>query len=74
MAKAEWKTVRVDKRSTETSADNDHLQRLRVPGGWIYKTTDWSLMKGSDQTPRFESINVSICFVPRPEGKRRKRK
>jgi hypothetical protein len=35
----------------------DHLERIRVPGGWLYRTIR---SKGP--------IAVAMCFVPAPPG------
>jgi hypothetical protein len=36
----------------------DRLDRIRVPGGWLYRTEVW----------REEESTVAMCFVPIPPG------
>lgn len=38
--------------------------RLKVPGGWVYKITEWnneSQMEKPEYTPRYD---ILVCFVP----------
>jgi hypothetical protein len=45
--------------------------RLKVPGGWIYKTTEWNdvaVWKGDAEQANYPArYNVSVCFVPERE-------
>ena len=37
-----------------------HLQRIRVPGGWLYRETTY---RGG------QILTVAMCFVPDPSGR-----
>lgn len=60
MADREWERVNTEssRRPTEATAYTD---RLKVPGGWIYRCVV-RVLKAQNQTGE----EISMCFVPDP--------
>jgi hypothetical protein len=52
---AKWETV------ARKSNPPDYLERIRVPGGWLYRV---QVDNGTD-----DGWSLAMCFVPDPTGR-----
>jgi hypothetical protein len=50
----------------EPHTNGDTLERFRVPGGWLYRSTQ--CIEGSDGCEPDEERTESMTFVPDPAG------
>jgi hypothetical protein len=46
---------------------HDYLDRVRVPGGWLYRTVYQDDSTVGDDPSR--PVAVAMCFVPDPSGR-----
>ena len=59
-----WETVI---EQTPQTDDSDYLERVRVPGGWLYRSL-WR----EDKQPlagKKPAVAMAMCFVPDPSGR-----
>jgi hypothetical protein len=54
---AEWEGVAFSDNKSHLSFKRTGLERIRVPGGWLYRQMVWDS----------EAVAVALAFVPHPE-------